>query len=85
MQGLSIIEIEKGVRRVISKVLMIDEVMIKNESTLSDLGGDSLAALGIISALEQEFNINISDEDAVKINSFSSAVNVLVEILKAQA
>ena len=85
MQGLSIKEIEKGVRRVISKVLMIDEVMIKNESTLSDLGGDSLAALGIISALEQEFNINISDEDAVKINSFSSAVNVLVEILKAQA
>ncbi|MDZ4384733.1 MAG: phosphopantetheine-binding protein [Nitrospirota bacterium] len=85
MQGLSIIEIEKGVRRVISKVLMIDEVMIKNESTLSDLGGDSLAALGIISALEQEFNINISDEDAVKINSFSSAVNVLMEILKADA
>ena len=43
----------------------------------ADLGGDSLAALGILAALEQDFEIDIPDEEALKITSFMTAVEVV--------
>lgn len=70
-------EIEKKVEKVIRNVLQLKDEEIKKESTIDSLGGDSLSALGILSALEQEFNIDIPDVEALKINSFTSAVKVV--------
>ncbi|MDI6801179.1 MAG: phosphopantetheine-binding protein [Thermodesulfovibrionales bacterium] len=70
-------EIEQQVRSIIAEELQIDEQNIHKSSTIEDLGGDSLKALMIISALEARFDINISDEDAVKIKSFPSIIEVV--------
>ncbi len=75
-------EIELKVKEVIKKVLQVKDEDIKRETTIADLGGDSLAALGILSALEQEFDIDIPDEEALKINSFESAVQVVKNSMK---
>ena len=77
----SITEIENRVKKIIANIIMVDEEKITNSSTLAELGGDSLAALGIISALEQEFDIRITDADASKVSSCGSAVEVVSNIL----
>lgn len=74
-------EVESRVKKVIASVLLIDANLITENSTIAELGGDSLAALGILSALEQEFDIRITDEDASKVLSFGSAVQVVNTIL----
>lgn len=79
--GTGVSEIENRVKKVIAGILMTEESRINNSSTIAELGGDSLAALGILSALEQEFDIRISDADATKIFSCGSAVEVVNKIL----
>jgi len=46
---------------------------------LNSAGWDSFVQLALITALEQEFSITISDEDAVEINSFESALEIVRE------
>jgi len=70
-------EIEQRVKEVIKRVLQVNEENIKRETTIAELGGDSLAVLGILSALEQEFDITIPDDNARQIESFASAVKVI--------
>jgi acyl carrier protein len=70
-------EIEAKVKSVIVRVLQADDSAVKKTSTIADLGGDSLSALGILAALEQEFEIDIPDEEALKITSFATAVEVV--------
>ena len=52
--------------REIAELLGVDESMVKPESSLQDdLGADSLDLLEICMALEDNFDIEISDEDAL--------------------
>ena len=69
--------IEQKVKEIIKEVLQAKDEDIKKASTITDLGGDSLSALGILAALEKEFEIDIPDEEALKINSFMAAVEVV--------
>jgi len=75
---------EQRIKKVIADTLKVDESSVTKESTIADLGGDSLAALRILSALEQEFDISLSDEDARKIDSVPIAVEVIQSILVTQ-
>ncbi len=77
-------EIEQKVRGVIENVLQVKDREIARETTIADLGGDSLSALGILSALEQEFDIDIPDEEAIKISSFGAAVDVVRSCMDRQ-
>ncbi|MBI4715769.1 MAG: acyl carrier protein [Nitrospirae bacterium] len=74
--------IEMKVREVIKNVLQVNEEDILQESTIEDLGGDSLAALGIISELEQEFDLEIPDEAARKVDSFASAIEIVRKLVE---
>jgi acyl carrier protein len=57
-----------------------DEVKME-ASFVNDLGADSLDVVELIMALEEEFNIEIPDEDAEKIGTVGDAV----EYIKAHA
>jgi len=63
---------------VVATTLKIDPARITVESSFQELGSDSLDALNILFALEEEFNINIPDEAAQGI----STVRQLVESLR---
>lgn len=66
------------VKSLIAKELMIDEDKIKIDSKLSeDLGADSLDAVELIMAIEDEFGVQVSDEVAQNIHSVSDIVNFL--------
>ena len=67
-------EFEK-LQKIISEVLNVDEEEITMETTfVDDLGADSLDVFQIIMGIEEEFDIEIANEDAETILSVADAV-----------
>lgn len=74
-------EFEK-IQKIISEVLSVDADDITMETTfVDDLGADSLDVFQIIMALEEEFDIEIANEDAEKIVTVSDAVEQIKNAL----
>ncbi len=68
------------VKAIIVDVLAIDEESITREAGFrEDLGADSLDLVELIMAFEEEFNGQISDEDARSITTVQSAVTYVSE------
>lgn len=55
-----------------------DEISL-DSSLMDDLGADSLDLVELVMALEQEFDLEISDEDAENIKTVGDAVNYVKE------
>lgn len=67
-------EFEK-LKGIISEVLNVEKKEISLETTfIDDLGADSLDVFQIIMGIEEEFDIEISNEDAEKIETVGDAV-----------
>ncbi|WBW99752.1 acyl carrier protein [Oceanirhabdus sp. W0125-5] len=63
------------IKGIIADRLGIDESEIKLESNfVDDLGADSLDVVELVMALEEEFEIEIPDEDAEKVGSVNDVV-----------
>ena len=70
--------IEDKVKAIITKQLGIKaEQITKETSFINDLGADSLDTVELVMALEEEFDLEIPDEDAEKIATVGDAVNYL--------
>lgn len=64
------------VREVLADQLGLEENEIKPESKLKDdLGADSLDMVELIMAMEEEFDVEIPDEEAQSIRTVQDAVN----------
>ncbi len=62
--------VEEKVKKIIAEQLAVSEEECKpGASFVDDLGADSLDQVELVMALEEEFNIEISDEDAEKIKT----------------
>ena len=76
-------EFEK-IKKIIAEVLNVDEDSITMESTFGDdLGADSLDVFQIIMGVEEEFEIEIPNEDAEKIVTVGDAVDLIKNVIKA--
>ena len=74
-------EFEK-IKAIIADVLNVDENEITMETTFTDdLGADSLDVFQIIMGLEEEFDIEIANEDAEKIVTVGDAVEQIKNAL----
>ncbi len=68
------------VKSIIVEQLGVDEEEVKMESSfIDDLGADSLDIVELIMALEEEFDLEIPDEDAEKIRTVGEAVKYIQE------
>lgn len=74
-------DIERQIRKIIAEGLQVDEGRIRKDSTIEELGGDSLKALMLISTFETHFNISITDEDALRIRSFGAAASIVKKLM----
>jgi acyl carrier protein len=77
------IEIKETADKIISIIaekLHIEPATVKPESTLQDLGADSLDMVDIIMKVEEEFGIEINDEDAEKIHNVQDVINYVHEL-----
>jgi acyl carrier protein len=75
--AFSVEDTEKKVVSIIAEKLSIPADTIAMESTFKDLGADSLDVVEIIMAFEENFGIEIKDEDAEKIKTVGEAVALI--------
>ncbi len=70
--------VDDKVKDIISEQLGVKKEEIKPESSfIDDLGADSLDTVEVVMALEEEFGIEIPDEDAEKITTVGEAVKYI--------
>jgi acyl carrier protein len=66
------------VKEIIVERLSVDEKDVKEESSfIDDLGADSLDTVELVMALEEEFGLEIPDEEAEKITTVGEAVKYI--------
>ncbi len=70
--------IEERVKQIIAEQLGVDEEQVTdNAAFMDDLGADSPDTVELVMALEEEFDVEISDEDAEKIQTVKNAVDYI--------
>jgi len=70
--------IEERVKQIVAEQLGVDEEQVTSGAAfMDDLGADSLDTVELVMALEEEFDIEISDEDAEKIQKVQDAVDYI--------
>jgi acyl carrier protein len=70
--------IEAKVKSIIADQLGVGEDEIKMESSfIEDLGADSLDIVELVMAMEEEFEIEIPDEEAENIKTVGDAINYI--------
>jgi len=70
--------LEQRVKKIVAEQLGVNEGEIKNESSfVDDLGADSLDTVELVMALEEEFEMEIPDEQAEKITTVQQAIDYI--------
>jgi acyl carrier protein len=76
-------DIAEKVKKIICEQLDVAETdVVSAASFVDDLGADSLDQVELIMAMEEEFEVSISDEDAEKILTVQDAVNYITKALE---
>ena len=75
-------EVEEKVKSIIVEQLGIEESEVELESSfIDDLGADSLDTVELVMAFEEEFDLEIPDEEAEKITTVKDAVDHIIAAL----
>ena len=70
--------VEEKVKEIIVDQLGVNENQVTaRASFIEDLGADSLDTVELVMALEEEFDVEISDEDAEKISKVQDAIEYI--------
>ena len=84
--SVSVEEVSKKVKKIIAEQLGRPEDEIKDQASfLGDLGADSLDIVELIMTLEEEFDTEISDDDAEKIQTVQEAIDYILAKLENAA
>jgi acyl carrier protein len=70
--------VEERVKKIIVEKLSVDmEEVVPEASFVDDLGADSLDLVELIMSMEEEFDTDISDEDAEQITTVKDAIDYI--------
>jgi acyl carrier protein len=79
VEGGDTMNIFAKVKTIVAEKMGVDEEDITLETTFDDLNADSLDVVELIMALEEEFDMEIPDEDVEKIKTMGDAVEYIKE------
>ncbi len=76
-------EIADRVREIIAEQLLVDAEDVTDEASfVEDLGADSLDTVELIMEFEDEFGVEIPDEDAEKVQTVGEAVSYIERLVQ---
>ena len=72
--------VEESVKKIIAEKLSVElEEVVPEASFVDDLGADSLDLVELIMSMEEEFDTDISDEDAEQITTVKDAIDYILK------
>ena len=75
-------DVDKRVKDVVAQVLKIDLARMTPESRfVEDLGAESIQSVELIAAFEEEFDIEMDDEEALDVKTVGKAVDFIEKML----
>jgi acyl carrier protein len=75
-------DLVERIKKIICEQLDVaEEDVVPSASFVDDLGADSLDQVELIMAMEEEFNVSITDEDAEKILTVQNAIDYVKKAL----
>jgi acyl carrier protein len=81
---MGIVEIKNRIVEIVANQLGIEEEDVTAEaSVIDDLGADSLDVVELVMALEEEFDLEIPDEEAEKITNVQNIFDYMANALQA--
>jgi len=79
-KGGELMAVEERIKSIIAEQLGVKPDEVTTEASfIDDLGADSLDTVELIMALEEEFGVEIPDEDAEKMTSVGDAIKYINE------
>jgi acyl carrier protein len=78
-------ELTQRILRIIAETQRKDAAQVTIDSSFEELGIDSMDGINIIFALENEFNINVPDEEVKNIRSVRDVVEGAIRLIEAGA
>jgi acyl carrier protein len=73
-------EIRERVCKVISQVLKVEAGQIRDEHTLvADLGAESVQAIELMAGFEEEFDIEMDEDEALAVQTVGAAVDFIAK------
>lgn len=70
--------IEEKIKKIVAEKLSVEQdEVVPEASFVDDLGADSLDLVELIMAMEEAFDIEISDEEAEKLQTVKDAINYI--------
>ena len=78
-------ELTQKVLRIIAETQRKDLVLVKTDSSFEELGIDSMDGVNIVFALENEFDVNVPDEEVKNIRSVGDMVEGVRKLVAARA
>lgn len=78
-------DVSTRARKAVVKILDVEKDKVTDGAFfLDDLGADSLDTIEIVMAFEEEFGIEISDDDCEAMHTFGDAVRIITQSLHAK-
>ena len=77
--------VEERVKKVVAQVLNVDPAEIKPEHDfVHDLGAESIQSYELVASFEEEFDIEMDEDDALAVSTVGGAVEFIADVLKEQ-
>jgi len=77
--------VEERVKAVVAKVLAVDADEVKREQNFgADLGAESIQSVELVANFEQEFGIEMDEDEALAVETVGAAVEYITKVCKEQ-
>ena len=77
--------VEERVKAVTSRILGVDAAEIKSEQNFAyDLGAESVQSVELVAAFEEEFGIEMDEDESLAVETVGAAVEYIAKVCKEQ-
>jgi acyl carrier protein len=75
-------EVSQRVKKVTARELNLNADNVKESDQFAvELGADSLKSIELVAAFEEEFNVSVNEEEALKVQSIGAAIDFFANLL----